>query len=219
MRILLVAATELETAWLREVMGFYREGSLFVSDYRGRRIDLLHTGIGMVNTAFHLGKYLAIHSPGMAVNLGIAGSFDYSRRLGSVVEVVSDTFSELGADTPDKFLDIQAMGFPLMEHNGKLWFNRLENPAPSTLDIPQVKGITVNTVHGNPASIALTRKQWNPDIETMEGAAFFHAMIHSEIPFFAFRGISNYVELRDRSKWQIALAAEQVQRFIKKEVL
>ncbi|MEZ4773156.1 MAG: futalosine hydrolase [Bacteroidia bacterium] len=219
MLILLVAATELESAWLREAMGFRKEGHLYVSDFRGRRIELLHTGIGMVNTAFHLGKYLAVHQPDMAVNFGIAGSFDYARRLGSVVEVVSDTFSELGAATPEKFLDLQAMGFPLMEHAGKLWFNRLENPAPSALDIVQVKGITVNTVHGDPAAIEVVRKRWSPEIETMEGGAFFHAMIHSEIPFFAFRGISNYVELRDRSKWQIPLAAEQVQRFIKKEVL
>ncbi|MEZ4827977.1 MAG: futalosine hydrolase [Bacteroidia bacterium] len=219
MLILLVAATEPESAWLRSVMGFAKEGSLYVSEARGRRIELLHTGIGMVNTSFQLGKYLAVKRPDLAINFGIAGSFDYGRRLGSVVEVVSDTLSELGASTPDKFLDLQAMGFPLMEWGGRLWFNRLENPAPSTLDVVQVKGITVNTVHGEPGAIETVKKRWNPDIETMEGAAFFHAMLYEGIPFFAFRGISNHVELRDRSKWQIGLAAEQVQRFIKKEVL
>jgi len=106
------------------------------------------------------------------------------------------------------------MGFPLMQVKGQAQYNRLLNPYVSPFDIPQVSGITVNTVHGHLPLIEQTQEKWPVEVETMEGAAFFHAMLHKEIPFYAIRSISNYMERRDKSKWEIGLALNKVQEYV-----
>lgn len=206
--ILWVAATLPESAGLREAWPWtVINEQLFESLHAGQKIRLLHTGIGMVNTAWVLGKYLAIHKPSFALNLGIAGSFDSALPPGSVVEIVEDVFSEMGAEDHDDWLDLQQMGFPLMQHVGKTLYNTLYNPQPCT-DLPQVRGITVNTVHGRADSIEAVRQRFLPKVESMESAAFMRAMLEEQIPFAAIRSISNFVEPRDRSRWQIGKALQ-----------
>lgn len=219
MKILLVVATEPESEWLRQSIPMNMQGPCWQGKAKDHDITLLHTGIGMVNTAFRLGQFLQGHTPDLAVNLGIAGSFRTHFQLGTVVEIVEDTFPELGVDIPGGFLDLKAMGFPHIKDTDLPVYNSVSNPLPSSLDLPRVSGITVNTVHGNPPGIEIVQQRWNPDVESMEGAAFFHAMTISGIPYFAFRGISNYVELRDRSRWEIGLAARNVQKFILQNIL
>lgn len=215
MKILLVAATPPETAQIREQLGIDMEQtSLGSAHFAGHKIDLLHTGIGMVNTAFHLGKYLAVNQIDQAINFGIAGSFNRSLALGEVVEIREDSFSELGAEDGEDFLDLQEMGFPLSKKNGKPIYNSLNNPWPSPFQLTSVTALTVNTVHGNTAHIAKTNKRWAADIESMEGAAFFLACLEANVPFFALRSISNYVERRDKSKWNIPLALSTVQNLL-----
>ena len=48
------------------------------------------------------------------------------------------------------------------------------------------------------------------DIETMEGAAFFYACLMSGTPCVQIRGISNYIEPRNLSKWNIPLAVKNM---------
>ena len=220
MNILLVAATPLETRLIRQTFGFSIEGQGWASIFSGQhQISLLHTGIGMVNTAFQLGQYLAIHKPDRAVNFGIAGSFDRDLKLGTVVEVIEDCYAELGAEDDAQFLDLEQMGFAAFSWQGKAVYNRLVNPHQFPLDCPQVKGITVNRVHGRQSSIDEVEELWEPQIESMEGAAFFQAMMQENIPFFAIRGLSNYVEIRNKRNWNIPLAVENVQNKLIKWIL
>jgi futalosine hydrolase len=44
----------------------------------------------------------------------------------------------------------------------------------------------------------------------MEGAAFFYAANLLDVPSIQLRAISNYIEPRDRSKWEIKLALENL---------
>ncbi len=44
----------------------------------------------------------------------------------------------------------------------------------------------------------------------MEGAAFHYACLQENIPFLQLRSISNYVEVRDKSKWKIQLAIKEL---------
>ena len=213
MHILLVVATPLESNLIRESCSLDApEQGVGTATIASHEVSLLHTGIGMVNTSFQLGKYLAIRRPDIAVNVGIAGSFDRNLPLGTVVEVLEDSFAELGAEDNERFIDLEEMGFPNFKYAGKSVFNTLSNPSPSALEIEKVRGITVNRVHGQPQSIDEAIRHWNPQIESMEGAAFFQAMIQENIPFFALRGISNYVEVRNKQNWKIPLAVEKVQQ-------
>lgn len=220
MQILLVAATEFETQYLREQFSMAPQNvdklgsSFYKSQYHSLALDLLHTGVGMVNTAFSLGKYLANHQVDLSIQFGICGSINRGYPLGQVIEITEDTFSELGAESLDGFLDMQALGFPTLKREEQMYFNRYPNPFPSSSALPKVKALTLNKVHGLPDSIAHTYAHWDAEMESMEGAAFFQAMLSHEIPFLAFRGISNYVETRDKANWNIPLASDNCQKFV-----
>ena len=74
----------------------------------------------------------------------------------------------------------------------------------------KVKSITVNTVHGNKKSIAQIIKRLNPDIENMEGAAVFKVCNFFNTTCIQLRSISNYVEKRNKKKWNIPLAIQNL---------
>ncbi len=197
MRILVVSATEFEVGDLKSEVGSPK------SD-----IEFLITGVGMVSTAFALGKHLATHQYDLVINLGIAGSFDRSIALGEVVEVVEDHLSELGAEDDEAFLPIETLGF------GESVFRtdtRLSSYADQQLK--QVSAITVNTVHGHESSIQKLTDRIQPQLESMEGAAFFYACKEAGVPCLQIRAVSNYVEKRNRDAWQIGLAIKNLNSF------
>lgn len=197
MRVLVVAATEFEVG---ELMSEVR--------VQNQDIELLTTGVGMVATAFALGKHLATMRYDLAINLGIAGSFDRSIALGDVVEVVEDSFSELGAEDNEKFLSIDKLGF------GEADFKPTARLSDFGItDVRQVSAITVNTVHGNDFSIKKLINRIQPQLESMEGAAFFYACKQAGVPCMQIRTVSNYVEKRNRDAWQIGLAIKNLNTF------
>ena len=73
-------------------------------------------------------------------------------------------------------------------------------------NLQKVKGITVNTVHGNEESIAEIVNRLNPDVESMEGAAFFKVCKEFAVPCIQIRAISNNVEKRNKANWNMSLA-------------
>jgi futalosine hydrolase len=80
----------------------------------------------------------------------------------------------------------------------------------SVQGLPRARGVTVNTVSGRTASIQRLEQQYGPDVESMEGAAFHYACLTEQVPFLQLRTISNYVEVRDKSKWNIPLAVQNL---------
>ena len=55
--------------------------------------------------------------------------------------------------------------------------------------LPAVRGITVNTVHGNARTIAAIADRTSPQVESMEGAAFAYACRLSGVPYAWSRGV------------------------------
>jgi len=214
MRILFVAATEAEIGKLIADLRF----SVYDCDqganiscelrdaYARHDISTLITGVGMVATAYALGKHLATNHYDLVINLGIAGSFDRNIALGEVVEVTEDRFSELGAEDDEAFLTIDQLGF------GESIF-KSTYVLPGSLGIKKVSAITVNTVHGNEANIQKLISQINPQLESMEGAAFFYACKEANVPGIQIRAVSNYVEKRNRDAWQIGTSIKNLNTF------
>ncbi|MDR6941711.1 futalosine hydrolase [Mucilaginibacter pocheonensis] len=195
MLILIVAATPFEVEPL--------------VNHFGNKLETLITGAGMVPTAFAMGKQLSLHKYDLIINLGIAGSFDREMPPGHVVEITEDTFAETGAEDDEEFIPISSLGF------GENTFGptiSLENLC-SGLNLTKARAITVNTVHGNEESIKKVQARLNPQIETMEGAAFFYACRQFNIPCLQIRAVSNYVEKRNRDNWNIPLAIENLNNF------
>ncbi len=82
--------------------------------------------------------------------------------------------------------------------------------APVLRQLKKVKGITINTVHGNKKSISKVISLYQPDVESMEGAAFFYACNKFNIPALQLRSVSNYVERRNVKNWNIPLAVKNL---------
>ena len=173
MKILFVAAVEFELAVARAVRP--GPGSVF-----------LCTGMGPEATRGALERIFADNRFDLAVDVGIAGSYDTGRfPVGSVVQVVAERFGGRS-------------GLPL------------RNPSPpvSFAALPEASGNTV------PALEACYRAV-EADIETMEGAAFFEACLAADIPFAEIRAVSNAVGEEDRTRWNIPLALARLQTALK----
>jgi futalosine hydrolase len=200
MKFLLVAATKYE---LSDLIKYYALPDANFMQHTN--FDVLITGVGMTATAFALGKHLT-NSYALVVNVGIAGSFDQQIPLGSVVNIYSDCFAELGAENNDEFITIDELGFGTNTYLSSI----------SIPDLPKVKGITVNKVHGNEQSIFKIKQLFDVQTESMEGAAVFYSCEKSNIPCLQVRAISNYVVPRAKEGWKIELAIRNLNEWLMK---
>jgi futalosine hydrolase len=220
-RLLIVAATEAEAAPLKGIA----ETLPFMEGHRSGNweISFLVTGVGSVATSWSLSKWISDNRlPDLMINAGIAGSYRSEIPVGEVVVPVSDCFADAGIETGGEFKTLfeagleEPDGFPFI--NGRINAdNKYINNALHKLRT--VNAITVNTASGTTQTIDRLRKKYDPDIETMEGATFFYICSRGKIPFLALRSISNMVEPRDRSKWDIPLALRSLSEKLKEVVL
>jgi futalosine hydrolase len=203
-RILIVAATRPEIAPLLARMHSTPTDCTFVDSYTygAHDVDVLITGVGMVATAAWCTRALDRAPYALALNLGVCGSFDQFFDPGTVVHVLSDRLSELGAEDGEQFLTL-----PELELPGASEFVNQDPPSnPEIEQLPTVTGITVNTVHGSNHSIAAITERFSPQVESMEGAAFMTTCLMHHVQFAQIRAVSNIVERRNRNAWKMAEA-------------
>jgi futalosine hydrolase len=219
MNVLIVSATSLEIKPLMKVLHFEQriDANLSRYSYRELSVDLLITGVGMVQTAYLMGRAMASNEYRAAMNFGIAGSYRKDLEIGQVVHVAEDQFPELGAESGEYFLSL--IDLKLLEENAFPYKNGEvvnENPIRSKVlkNLRQVRGITVNRAHATNTSIEKIRVRCNPDVESMEGAAFLYACKPEDIPATQVRAISNFAEERNPKNWNIALAIENLNKTI-----
>jgi futalosine hydrolase len=209
--MLIVAATaaEIDPLLAAVTQRSSPDGPLRSCSRGGHDVDVLTTGVGMVATAAWSSRILALHDYHLALNLGVCGSFDPSIPVGAVVQVISEELPEMGAEAADAFLTLNDLKL-LARDDFPFRDGRLMNAEPPTVaalqQLPRVRGITVNTVHGRDSSIAAIRQQCDPQVETMEGAAFMYACLIRGTPFAEIRAVSNVVETRNRAAWKMAEA-------------
>ena len=196
MRILLIAATA-------------NEMELFINAYSN--VDILITGVGAHAALYHLQKRLYKQDYDFVIQAGIAGSFSPEIPLGETVLIKQDTFADLGAEEKRVYTTFFSSGlingheFPYA--NGWL-INATSLPKNTTLR--SVKGVTVNKVSDSFLQKLQLIDAFDPQIETMEGAALHYVCLMERIPFIQIRSVSNYVGERDKSKWKIKLAFENL---------
>ncbi|OYT14218.1 MAG: futalosine hydrolase [Bacteroidetes bacterium 4572_114] len=223
MKILILTATELEARPLKEKLKPIIEKDVRIERflYGGITIDVLVSGIGMVAKAYQLGRYLQKGKYDLALNVGIAGSFNKETPIGSVVNVVQDRFAEMGAQDGDDFIGIAEMNFEEFKtypYTNGILRNGTDFGKFGLDDMKKANGITANTIHGKHETISRITKKFNPDIETMGGAAFLFVCMSEKIPCAQIRSISNYVEVRDRLKWKVPLAIAQLTQEVMKVI-
>jgi futalosine hydrolase len=174
-------------------------------------VEVLTTGVGMVSTAAWCSRAFASEHYDLALNVGLCGSFRPALAPRSVVHVTVDRIAELGAEDGDRFLSIhqlQLVGENEFPFEGGLLVNAAPPPIPPLAALRCVTGITVNTVHGNERTIDAVRARYDPDVESMEGAAFMYASLIAGVPFAQVRAVSNAVERRNRGAWKLDEAVQ-----------
>ena len=215
MNILIVSATyiEIEPLLLQFKLDKEINQKLRSYTYKNHQIDVLIPGVGMTCTAYWLGKTLSSKLYDTAINLGLAGSFTNNYKLGDVVNITSDQIAELGAEDGESFLSLVDMDL-IMDEDFTLQNGEIKNTIPIQNDtinfLPKVKAITVNTAHGEEESITKVMNLFNPEVESMEGAAFFYACLLEGITCSQIRSISNKVERRIKDNWDIPLAVKNL---------
>jgi len=226
MDILIVSATELEIKPLLGELQFEKKKSPLLHSYTigQHKVDVLITGVGMVATAYQLGKTLATETYNFALNLGIAGSFENrypkkKHKLGEVVNVISDRIAELGVVEGEDFTCMSDLGlihesdlsFFTEEHRNELCPG-CEKIQQSTVlqGLRKVSGVTVNRLDTGKEEIEAVVRRLKPDVETMEGAAFLYAAFREFLPSMQLRAISNYAGERNKKKWKMDEAVKKL---------
>lgn len=212
--VLIVAATEAEADALRSITGIRHSDELFY--FGNYEITLLVTGVGSAATSWSMMKWLCSNpAPGLAVNIGIAGSYNDDIKVGDVVTPVTDCFADSGIETEDGFRTLAETGLSdAFTGSGRLVPDNRYTMNLSGIVRP-VNAITVNTVTGISDTLKKRMLKFKPDIETMEGATFFYICLREKIPFVALRSISNKVEPRNRKNWDIPLAVRSLSERLK----
>ncbi len=198
MQILLIAATE------SEIEPFTTGNTT---------IDVLITGVGVPSTIYHLQKRMHQIDYDCIIQAGIAGAFDHNIALAQTVLVAQDCFADIGIEEKENYTPVFETGladkneFPFK--NG--WLLNTDDYLKHS-DLPKVKAITVNKVSDSELQKQQFVKQFNADIETMEGAALHYVCLQENIRFIQIRAVSNYVGERDKSKWKLKEAIENLNK-------
>ncbi|MCS7086151.1 MAG: hypothetical protein RMM53_10345, partial [Bacteroidia bacterium] len=198
--LVVVSATEMEILPTVERYRLKRTSFGFGDD----ELQIWITGVGAVNTALKTAFFAQKYGPGrLWINVGVAGAYDVRTSLAEVWEVTRERYGDVGAETDEGFASARELGFALTEYDDDV----LLNPRPYG-KLRCGAGLTVQTCSGNEETIRLRRGKFNADLETMEGAAFFQSALWHDVPFYAFRAVSNHVVPRRSQTWKIRQAVE-----------
>ena len=245
---LLISATKLEQDPVRaqmEVSGTdhplarpWHLGSL-----NGKSVLLIEGGVGQVNTAAAVTLALTRHDPAMILQFGVGGAYLRSGlEVGDLAIATEECYGDTGVLTPDGWMDLEGMGFPMLPG----WTRRLRDGRSQTAPVQQdtarrrarpsmirqrclesgLEGLS--TLAGSSAGPFVTVQQcsgvqavgdtlaarYGGICENMEGAAAAHVSAASDIPFVEIRGISNRVVDRDLSQWDLPLAIRRCQQAV-----
>lgn len=221
MRLLLLAATSLEIeGFINYLKNEFRK---LGSDHYKKsdlEIRICISGVGGIATVFSFMDILQDFKPDFALQAGIAGTFEKNRKLGSLAFVSSEVMSDLGAEDKDGFLDIFDLN--LISKDELIFKGReLINPISEInfpWDIPFLKSSTVNLTAGKDNTIKERSEKYAIALESMEGAAFHYVCLKKNIPFLQIRSISNFIEPRDKSNWEIEKAITELNLWLVNQI-
>jgi futalosine hydrolase len=202
MNCLVIAATPIE---IRPLLEKLKEGNIPISN--SIQLDVLITGIGLLATSYSLQKQIQLKRPDLIIQAGVGGCFDKKMKLGRVFiikkEAIADqSVIELNALKTLFDLDLVPANQPPYQ---KGW---LVNPHPivKKLRLPKATGISVNEITTHLQKVRFYKKQFNPLIESMEGAALHYVALQEDIPFIQLRSTSNYIAERNKKNWNMPAA-------------
>jgi futalosine hydrolase len=191
-------STELEGALLRERLSGYAD-----------TIALVRTGVGVVNAAHALTLTLARQPANVVVVCGVGGAYPgASLEIGDVACAQSECYGDLGATSDQGFLDMEALGFPVIDGAPPI-YNVL--PLQIFPAARRARFVTLSTCTGTDEAARALVARTGGGVESMEGAAIAHVAHLHGVPVGEIRGISNRVGRRDKATWRLREAATAAQ--------
>ena len=189
---------------------------------KSKRLKLLfhQSGVGMLAAAISITRMVYEENPDLIIQAGIAGTFDKKMHLGKVVTVNNEILGDTGVEEEGKWKDL----FDLkLEKSSYHPFEKRKLPNQylkeyNLLKLSEVSSITVNEITTNKERIDQLIKKYEPGIESMEGAALHYVCREMNVPFIQIRSISNYIGERDKTKWKMKEAIENLTQTLLKYV-
>ena len=169
----------------------------------------------MVNMTYSMtGLLTSGQSYDLAINAGLGGVFDLNSNLGDVVNIVKDTFADIGViEQDDNFVSVFDLQF--IDANELPYTNGwIENRDGNSDFLPNRSAVTVNSVSGSGSGIMRLKAAYSADVESMEGAAFAFVCSKFDQRYLQLRAISNYIEPRNRSNWKVELALDNLNKVL-----
>lgn len=234
--IALIAAVPLETRSLRQALAPCEvrccgRRELYLGQIGGCKVGLLHSGVGKASAAGATAALLETRRPAAVVSFGCGGAYPGSGlQVGDLALGSEELFGDEGVLAPEGFLDLETLGFPLVERNGRRLFHRFPVDAPllrhsgpllqqfvTARERRLATGplVTVSTCSGTDGGAAELARRTCGICENMEGAAIAQVCALYEVPFLTLRGISNLTEDRDLSRWDLQGGAEIAQQALR----
>ncbi|WP_309120896.1 futalosine hydrolase [Paenibacillus sp.] len=188
------------------------------------RFVVAAAGVGPAFAAAGAAFALAEGGYALAISAGIGGGFAGRAGVGELVVADAIHAADLGAETPEGFRDVEALGFGSARFavEAKLaarWAEALREAGRAAAVGPIA---TVSTTTGTAVTAAaLAARIPGVAAEAMEGAGVAAAAYKAGVPALEIRAISNAVGPRDRAAWRIgdALAALEAAFALFPEVL
>jgi futalosine hydrolase len=209
MNCLLVAATAKE---IIPFINHYRntDKTLFVDV----NVDILITGVGLTATTYHLTRHFSIKKPDIAIQAGIAGCFDKTIPQGSLVAVKQDSIADEAVMEQNKWKTLFDLKLkePDQFPYKKGWLINPDKGIFTRNKYRAVKAISVNQVTTDKKIIGYYREKFQPVTESMEGAAFHYTCLSENVPFLQLRAISNYIGERNKKKWSMKEATDNLNK-------
>jgi futalosine hydrolase len=203
MLLLLLSATEFE---ISKTVQWLNNRPL---PHNASKPELLISGIGQLQAAYTLQKQIHLQRPDLLIQAGIGGALS-PEDTGKVYAIRSERMADLGVMENAGFRDIFDLGLEKPDHfpfrEGKL-----TNPYRHLLEwtgLPLLDGITVNEIKS--ADYCGFQQNQLPVVESMEGAALHYIGLMENIPFLQIRSVSNVLGERDKTRWKMMEALENL---------
>jgi len=231
--IVIIAAVPQEIDLLEKVLEYSElikeAGFEYVEGAIGNlRIIVTAGGAGKVNAAAITAIMIERFQPQLVINTGCAGAYIGSGlSIGNLVIASEDVLADDGVVVAEGWKNLRYMHLPTVEHKeGNIYnvipLSRIASEKAMLLAdyygvfIMRGRLATVSTCSGTEQHGAKLLRRWSALAENMEGAAVAQVCLRLGVDCMEIRGISNYVEDRDLSNWDIPRAVEAAQRFILK---
>lgn len=194
------------------------------------RLVCCAAGIGKANAAAASAVLLEQYQPKRVIITGCGGAYPGSGlSVGDLAVASEELFGDEGVVTPQGWLDLKQMGLPLLQQGERSWYGTIPMALHETEKVLQLadshglrltrgRFVTVSACSGTKERGLELSRRYQAICENMEGAAIALNALRYGVPCLEIRGISNLVEDRDLSRWEIDRAVEAAQRFVIKAV-